>query len=85
VYYASAAHAASRIAEIVGTAQAAIGRLRARRRHETILAGVLGFYLSAPGATTDYARPIRKHVLERAGPAVSLILRVMRVRRRLGL
>lgn len=83
-YYDSAAHAASRIAKIVVTAQAATSGLRARRRHETILAGVLGFYLSAPGAGTDYARPVRKHVLERAGPAVSLILRVMRVRRRLG-
>lgn len=83
-YYDSAAHAASRIAEVVGKTQAAIGRLRARRRHEAILAGVLGFYLSAPGATTDYARPVCKHILERAGPAVSLILRAMRVRRRLG-
>lgn len=85
VYYDSAAHAASRIAEIVAAAQTATSGLRARRRHETILAGVLGFYLSAPGAGTDYGSPVRKHVLERAGPAVSLVLRVMRVRRRLGL
>jgi len=85
VYYDSVAHVASRIAEIVAMAQTATSRLRARRRHETILVGVLGFYLSGPGAGTDYARPVRKHVLERAGPALWLILRVMRVRRRLDL
>ncbi|HEX4805176.1 MAG TPA: DUF2600 family protein [Conexibacter sp.] len=82
-YYDSAAHAASRIAEIIRTTQAAMSGLRSRRRHEAILAGVLGFYLSAPGAGTDYARPVRKHVLERAGPEVSLVLHAMGVRRRL--
>lgn len=81
-YYGSAAEAASRIGAIVELAGKATRDLRRRRRHEVILAGVLGFYMSAPGARTAYARPIRTQVLARAGPIVWPILLVMRVRRR---
>ncbi|HZV75784.1 MAG TPA: DUF2600 family protein [Conexibacter sp.] len=83
-YYGCAAEAASRLAAIVELAGEATRSLRGRRRHEVILAGVLGFYLSAPGVRTDYARLIRTRVLERAGPAVWPILLMMRARRRFG-
>jgi hypothetical protein len=80
-YYRDAAHAADRLDLIARLAGPAIARLRRPHRHAAILAGVVGFYLSAEGARTPYARPVRDRLLRSTGPAVRPIVRVMRLRR----
>lgn len=81
-YYSGSEEAAERIALIASRAQDAAGRLRHPRRHQAILAGVAGFYLSAPAATSGYARPIRERLLEALDPTVRPIMAVMRLRDR---
>lgn len=73
-YYPSNLAAADRLAFIAARATAAVAKLRRRRMHGAILAGVAGYYLSAPSASTSYARPIRDRLLEVLGPAVRPIL-----------
>ena len=50
-------------------------------RHRAILAGVAGFYLSAPATGRGYARPIRERLLESLDPTVRPIMLAMRLRR----
>ncbi len=80
-YYSRPAVAAVRLASIACGVSADLRVLHRHRRHEVILAGVLGFYLSAPGARTAYARPIKQELLAQASPAVWAILVAMRARR----
>jgi tetraprenyl-beta-curcumene synthase len=80
-YYAGEAQAADRIGLLAGRARAAIMRLRDRRRHRAILAGVAGFYLSAPASGSGYALPIRERLLESLDPTVRPIMLAMRLRR----
>lgn len=80
-YYGCSVQAAARLGALVQHAVEGTRDVPRRRRHDTIVAGVLGFYMSAPGAFTSYARPIRVQILERAGPAVWPILFAMRARR----
>jgi tetraprenyl-beta-curcumene synthase len=80
-YCASAEEAATRIALLASRAKTALADLRRARRHRAILAGVAGFYLSAPTAGSDYARPIRKRLLEVTDPTVRPIMVAMRMRR----
>jgi hypothetical protein len=80
--YPSNTAAADRLALMVGRAEAATAKLRKRRRHAAILAGVAGFYLSSPAARSDYAMPVRARMLESFGGSVRPILAVMRWRRR---
>jgi tetraprenyl-beta-curcumene synthase len=79
-YYSDSAEAADRLALVVHRSEAAIGALRHPARHAAILAGVVGFYLSATEASTPYARPVRDRLLATAGPAVRPIVAVMRRR-----
>lgn len=51
-YYADATEVGARLSAIAGHAADAARSLPHRRRHEVIVAGVLGFYLSAPGVDT---------------------------------
>lgn len=81
-YYAGGEDAANRLELITRMAQGAIANLRHRHRHAAILAGVAGFYLSAAGAETPYAQPIRKRLLSASGGAVRPIAAIMRARRR---
>lgn len=81
-YYAGSEEAAERLELIVRQGESAIAELRHRRRHAAILTGVIGFYLSSEAAQTSYARPIRDRLLASAGPAVRLVVAVMRRRRR---
>jgi tetraprenyl-beta-curcumene synthase len=83
-YYACPASAASRLASIAQSANREARALLRRRQHEAIVAGVLGFYLSAPGARTGYAHPIKRELLAQASPAVWPILLAMRARRWIG-
>jgi tetraprenyl-beta-curcumene synthase len=80
-YYAGEAQAANRIGLLAGRARAATLRLRDGRRHRAILAGVAGFYLSAPATGSGYARPIRERLLESLGPTVRPIMVAMRLGR----
>jgi tetraprenyl-beta-curcumene synthase len=79
-YYASSEQAATRLALLAGRARAAIAELRRARKHRAILAGVAGFYLRAPAAKSDYARPIRERLLEVTDPTVRPIMAAMRLR-----
>jgi tetraprenyl-beta-curcumene synthase len=79
-YCPSAEDAARRIALLASRARAATADLRRARRHRAILAGVAGFYLSAPGARSDYARPIRERLLEATDPTVRPIMVAIRLR-----
>ena len=58
-----------------------MGQLPQSGRHRAILAGVAGYYLSAPAAETPYARPIRRALTGDAGPGVRLLAGFMRLRR----
>ena len=80
-YYESNLDAAERLASITRRAGAAAEKLRHAPRHQAILAGVAGFYLSAPGARTGYAGPIRGRMIESLGFSVRPILATMRLRR----
>lgn len=79
-YEASAA--AERFGAIAGDARALSSRLKNHRRHAVILAGIASFYLSAPEAHTELARPVATRTLGRLGPSSVPILAVMRLRRR---
>lgn len=81
-YYSGNEEAADRLESIAQLARAGLAQLRRPHRHAAILAGVLGFYLSAEGTGTPYARPIRDRLLRSAGPAVRPIVAVMRLRHR---
>jgi tetraprenyl-beta-curcumene synthase len=80
-YCANSEEAANRAALLAGRARAAIEDLRRARRHRAILAGVAGFYLSAPAAGSGYARPIRERLLESIGSTVHPITVTMRLSR----
>jgi tetraprenyl-beta-curcumene synthase len=81
-YYPSNTAAADRLALIVSRARQATGQLRHRHRHAAILAGIGGFYLSDPAATSDFGAPIRNRLLESFGWTARLILATMRFGRR---
>jgi hypothetical protein len=83
-YYACSAAAATRLAAIAQGADREVRALRRHRRHEAIVAGVLGFYLSAPATSSTYARPIKRALLAQASPAVWPIILAMRARHRIG-
>jgi hypothetical protein len=80
-YYESSEAAADRLSSIASRAETLIDPLPRSGRHRAILAGVAGFYLSAPAAGTPYARPIRKRLLETLGPGARLLAGFVRIRR----
>jgi tetraprenyl-beta-curcumene synthase len=73
-YYESNLRAAERLDLITAYALAATKKLPQPRRHSAILTGVAGFYLSAPGAKTRFAAPIRARMIKRLGPSIRPIL-----------
>jgi tetraprenyl-beta-curcumene synthase len=81
-HYPSNALAAQRYATIITGAEGLMGGLRHQRRHRIILAGITGYYLSAPEAASEFARPVSARTIDAAGPMTGLILAVMRARRR---
>jgi tetraprenyl-beta-curcumene synthase len=80
-YYRDREEAANRLALLAARARAAIAPLPRRRRHKAILTGVAGFYLAAPGADTEFARPAAAALEEALGPAIRPIVATMRRRR----
>ncbi len=79
-YCAGEQQAADRIGLLAERARAATMRLRGGRRHRAILAGVAGFYLSAPAIGSGYARPIRGRLIQSLGSTVRPIMLAMRLR-----
>ncbi len=80
-YCSSQEQAANRIGLLADRARAATMRLRGGRRHRAILAGVAGFYLSAPAPGSGYSASIRERLLESLGPTVRPLMVAMRLRR----
>jgi tetraprenyl-beta-curcumene synthase len=80
-YCASKEQAANRIGLLADRARAATMRLRGGRRHRAILAGVAGFYLSAPATGSGYSGSIRERLLESLDPTVRPLMVAMRLRR----
>lgn len=72
-YYEDGEEAAARLALLAARARAATAPLRHRDLHRAILAGVAGFYLAAPGARRNYAKPAAAALLDALGLPVRLI------------
>ncbi len=81
-HYPSSSLTAERFAAITSEACALASVLANHRRHAVILAGIASFYLSAPGASSERARPAATRTLACLGPSSAAILAVMRLRRR---
>jgi tetraprenyl-beta-curcumene synthase len=81
-HYDSSALAAERFVAITTEARALMRRLARSQRHEVILAGIASFYLSAPEAMTEFARPVTERVIDSLGQITTPILAVMSSRRR---
>jgi tetraprenyl-beta-curcumene synthase len=81
-HYEAPAVTAERFATITDEARALSSRLASHGRHAVILAGIASFYLSAPEARTELARPAATRTLGSLGPSSVPILAVMRLRRR---
>jgi tetraprenyl-beta-curcumene synthase len=80
-HYATSSHAAERYAAILADADGQLSRLRHARRHRIILAGITGYYLSAPEARDKFAHTVTTRAIDTASPVIWPILAVMRVRR----
>lgn len=72
-YYEDSAEAAERLTWIARQASTRIDSLPHAGRHRAILAGVGAFYLSADGARTGYAEPIRSRLLAALGPGTKVL------------
>jgi tetraprenyl-beta-curcumene synthase len=80
-YYAGSGEAADRLGLIAARGWDLLADLPHSDRHRAILAGVAAYYLSAAGAETPYARPVRTRLLGTLGPGTRLLASFMRVRR----
>ena len=81
--YATEVEAAERLGIIAAQAATAARRLRHGRRHGAIVAGVVGYYLSAVDADTEVGRIVHRALADSLGVTLTGILATMRLRRRL--
>jgi tetraprenyl-beta-curcumene synthase len=81
-HYDSSVLASERLVAIATEGAIMIGRLSQSRRHKVILAGIASFYLSAPEALTEFAKPVTEGVIDSLGKITIPILAVMRLKRR---
>jgi tetraprenyl-beta-curcumene synthase len=81
-YYESPADAAHRIAQIARDATTAVRGLRHAPHHAITVAGVAGYYLSAPGAANRLAQPVATSVIRALQPAVTPVLAIFSLWRR---
>jgi tetraprenyl-beta-curcumene synthase len=77
-YYASGT-APERISAVARRGRRAAAALRHGAHHSMTVAGAAAFYLSDPGATTDFARPVRRHVVHELQPLIAPILGIFRL------
>jgi len=80
-HYTSSSYAGERYAAIITDAEAQLSGLRHARRHRIILAGITGYYLSAPEAHNKFAHTVTTRAVSAASPVIWPILAVMRIRR----
>jgi tetraprenyl-beta-curcumene synthase len=83
-YYASPAEAAERMQMLAAEALRAARALPQGRRHAVILAGMAGYYLSAPEASAPRALPVTEKVRETIGRLMGPALLVFKARRLAG-
>ena len=81
-HYSSSESAAGRYAAIITAAERRLSTLRLAPRHRIVLAGITGYYLSAPEAASGPAQPITAQAIEASGPMVRPTVALMRIRRR---
>jgi tetraprenyl-beta-curcumene synthase len=81
-YYADRTDAAQRITAIARHASSAVRELRHAHHHTMTVAGVAGYYLSAPGATGPHAQPVAESIISNLQPAISPILAIFWLWRR---
>jgi len=80
-HYATGGQAAERFVAITSEARTLLRALPGHRRHLVILAGIATFYLSAPEAQGEFARPITADTLGCLGPITKPTFAAMRLRR----
>ena len=78
-YYPSRAAAAGGIGAVARQGTTAASALRHAPHHVMTVAGAAAYYLSAPGADSEFARPITQHVISELQPLITPILRVFQV------
>lgn len=76
-HYPSDGAAAERLEAIVRLARHSVSRLPRSSLHGAVLAGVLAFYLSNPGAAAPGSRAVRDRLLASAGPVVRALAAVL--------
>jgi tetraprenyl-beta-curcumene synthase len=76
-HYPTDAAAAGRIEAVVDLARRSLSPLPRSSLHRAILAGILAFYLSSPGAAAPPARNIRDQLLSSSGPVVRSLTRLL--------
>ncbi len=79
-YYAGPREAAERMRALAERAAGAARALPRGRRHEIVLAGMVGYYLSAPEASATDAAPIARNVRAAIGGPIAPALLVFRAR-----
>jgi tetraprenyl-beta-curcumene synthase len=79
--YASSEQAAERYAAIIVDAESQLGRLRQAPLHTILLMGVLGYYLSAREARSDFAYAVTERATKATSSTIWPVLMVMRFRR----
>ncbi len=79
-HYSSGEGAAERYAAIIAAAEERLRGLRCAVRHRIILAGIVGYYLSAPEATGSFAQLASARAIDASGPMTRPILALMRIR-----
>jgi tetraprenyl-beta-curcumene synthase len=80
-HYTTSGHAADRYAAIIADADEQLSGLPHARRHRIVLAGIIGYYLSAPQARSKFAHTVTTRAIMAASPVIWPILVVMRARR----
>jgi tetraprenyl-beta-curcumene synthase len=78
-YYPSGTVAAERIGAVARRGAAAAWTLRHGPHHAVTVAGAAAYYLSAPGARTPFARPVRRSVVNELKPLILPILGIFHV------
>ncbi len=77
-YYSDEAELSARLGSIADRGKAAVASLSGRRRHEAILAGVVGFYLASP--SLKGASATRQRLLESHGAPARFLATATRLR-----
>jgi tetraprenyl-beta-curcumene synthase len=83
-HYGSGVVMALRLATISAHAARATRGLPRHDEHALVLAGMVAFYLAAPGARTPQARPAADAVRRELGPLVGALVLMLRVQSRIG-